>query len=427
MKIFTKKNAIIFISLFVFSTTIFSAPDKSGFLYNLRELKEISDIIDIIQENHVNDKDITKKDLLQGAIKGMMNSLDDPHSSYLTEKELTDFREDLKGKYVGVGMVIQKKENEPLLVVSPVEDSPAYKAGIKPKDKILEIDGESVYKFTSDECAKKLKGKKNTKVKIKLYRESNNMTKEIELVREEITLKYVKHRMLSNSIGYLRITQFGENIYEDAKSAINDMKQNGMKALILDLRSNPGGEIQQSVKIASLFIKEGKIVSTKEKSGRERNYMREGDYMGDFPLAVLVNGGSASASEIVSGAILDYKRGTLVGEKTFGKGSVQSLIPLPDGDAIKLTIAKYYTPNGSMIHGKGINPNVVVEDKDYYLISDSSIITNIDETKNKEDKKELIKQLKGNKVANSVDTHKDIQLEKAKNILLDEMKKKGIK
>ena len=460
MKITLKKaTAVLMISLFGMS---FARDDnRTGFLFNLRELKEISDIMDLIQDSYVENanahkkkeeknknkiegnkkdtkenkkdikdnkeprkpKDVTKKSLMQGAIKGMLESLDDPHSSYFTKEELKSFQEDIKGKYVGVGMVIQKKVNEPLLVVSPIEDGPAYKVGIKPKDKITEIDGESTYTLTSEECTKRLKGKANTTVKVKVFREINNTTKVFELKREVIELKYVKSKMLDNEIGYLRLTQFGDNVYDDMKKSLENLQAKGMKALVLDLRSNPGGELSQSIKIASMFIDKGRIVSTKQKAAKEKIYQREGKYFGDFPLVVLINGGSASASEIVSGALKDHKRAVLVGEKTFGKGSVQTLLPLPDGDGIKITIAKYYTPSGETIDGTGIEPDTKVEDKDYYLISDSTI-TNVDEKEQKESKKELIKTVKGEKAAEEVDKHKDIQLEVGKGILKGMLLKK---
>ena len=460
MKITLKKaTAVLMISLFGMSFA--RDDDRTGFLFNLRELKEISDIMDLIQDSYVENanahkkkeeknknkiegnkkdtkenkkdikdnkeprkpKDVTKKSLMQGAIKGMLESLDDPHSSYFTKEELKSFQEDIKGKYVGVGMVIQKKVNEPLLVVSPIEDGPAYKVGIKPKDKITEIDGESTYTLTSEECTKRLKGKANTTVKVKVFREINNTTKVFELKREVIELKYVKSKMLDNEIGYLRLTQFGDNVYDDMKKSLEGLQAKGMKALVLDLRSNPGGELSQSIKIASMFIDKGRIVSTKQKAAKEKIYQREGKYFGDFPLVVLINGGSASASEIVSGALKDHKRAVLVGEKTFGKGSVQTLLPLPDGDGIKITIAKYYTPSGETIDGTGIEPDTKVEDKDYYLISDSTI-TNVDEKEQKESKKELIKTVKGEKAAEEVDKHKDIQLEVGKGILKGMLLKK---
>ena len=431
MRISLRKAAAVL--MLVISGLSFAEDDRTGFLSNMRELKEISDIMDVIQDSYVENANahknkeeknkktpqdaqkntkVTKKSLMQGALKGMMESLDDPHSVYFTSEELRSFQEDIKGKYVGVGMVIQKKVGEPLTVVSPIEDGPAYKAGIKPKDQIVEIDGESTYNLTSEEASKRLKGKANTSVKVKVYREANKLTKVFELKRETIELKYVKSKMLEGGIGYLRLTQFGDNVYPDMKKALEGLQAKGMKALILDLRSNPGGELGQSIKIASMFIEKGKIVSTRQKKGEETVYSREGKYFGNFPMVVLINGGSASASEIVSGALKDYKRATLIGEKTFGKGSVQTLLPLPDGDGIKITIAKYYTPNGISIDGTGIEPDKKVEDKDYYLISDGTI-TNIDENQQKENKKEIIKEVKGEKAAKEVDTHKDIQLEAA--------------
>ena len=431
MRISLRKAAAVL--MLVISGLSFAEDDRTGFLSNMRELKEISDIMDVIQDSYVENANahknkeeknkktpqdaqkntkVTKKSLMQGALKGMMESLDDPHSVYFTSEELRSFQEDIKGKYVGVGMVIQKKVGEPLTVVSPIEDGPAYKVGIKPKDQIVEIDGESTYNLTSEEASKRLKGKADTTVKVKVYREANKLTKVFELKRETIELKYVKSKMLEGGIGYLRLTQFGDNVYPDMKKALEGLQAKGMKALILDLRSNPGGELGQSIKIASMFIEKGKIVSTKQKKGEETVYSREGKYFGNFPMVVLINGGSASASEIVSGALKDYKRATLIGEKTFGKGSVQTLLPLPDGDGIKITIAKYYTPNGISIDGTGIEPDKKVEDKDYYLISDGTI-TNIDENQQKENKKEIIKEVKGEKAAKEVDTHKDIQLEAA--------------
>ena len=431
MKVSLRKAAMVL--MIAISGLSFSDDDRTGFLSNMRELKEISDIMDVIQDSYVENANahknkeeknkktpqaaqkstkVTKKSLMQGALKGMLESLDDPHSVYFTSEELRSFQEDIKGKYVGVGMVIQKKVGEPLTVVSPIEDGPAYKAGIKPKDQIVEIDGESTYNLTSEEASKRLKGKANTSVKVKVYREANKLTKVFELKRETIELKYVKSKMLEGGIGYLRLTQFGDNVYPDMKKALEGLQAKGMRALILDLRSNPGGELGQSIKIASMFIEKGKIVSTRQKKGEETVYSREGKYFGNFPMVVLINGGSASASEIVSGALKDYKRATLIGEKSFGKGSVQTLLPLPDGDGIKITIAKYYTPNGISIDGTGIEPDKKVEDKDYYLISDGTI-TNIDENQQKENKKEIIKEVKGEKAAKEVDTHKDIQLEAA--------------
>lgn len=392
--------------------------EKTGFLSNIRQLKELSDIMDVINENYVGEKPIDKKVLMQGALKGMVESLKDPHSNYFSKEELEDFQEDIKGKYVGVGMVVQKRPNEALTVVSPIEDSPAYKAGIKPKDKIIAIDGAATFNLTNEECVKKLKGKANSTIKVTVVRKGIKDPKEITIKRDVVELKYVKSKFVDekNKIGYLRLTQFGENVYPDVTKALEELQAKGMKALIFDVRSNPGGALDQAIKISSMFIKDGKVVSVKSKDGKEKVSNREGKYYGDFPLVVLVNGGSASASEILAGAVKDNKRGILLGEKTFGKGSVQTLVGLPDGDGIKLTIAKYYTPSGVCIHGVGIDPDVVVEEKDGYMLFDS-IVTNIDEQQSKENKKELIKEIKGEKEAEEFSKHKDIQLDTAVGVL----------
>lgn len=424
MKKYTRMKIIVAVlSVVIFSLVYANAKieknsvdTKRGFISNLNELKEVSDIMDIIIANHVGEKETSKRDLMHGAIKGMLQSLDDPYSIYFDKEDMESFKEDIQGKYAGVGMVIQKKENEALVVVSPIEDTPAYKAGIKPKDKIIEIDGESTYNLTSSDCVKKLKGEPGTEVKIKIYRESSKESRDITLTRAIVELKYVKHKVLPNKLGYLRITQFGEDVYPDVKKAMDSLTKQGIEALILDLRSNPGGALDQSIKIASMFIESGKIVSVKGKTGQEQVYMREGKYYGDFPMAVLINEGSASASEIVSGALKDNKRAILVGEKSFGKGSVQSLIPLPDGDGVKLTIAKYYTPSGISIHGKGIEPDVkVVEDSDYLFFD--GFVTNVDEEKTKENRNELIKELKGEEEAEKLEKKTDAQLEMAIGVL----------
>lgn len=392
--------------------------ESVGFLSNIRQLKELSDIMDVINQNYVGDKEIDKKSLMQGALKGMIDSLGDPHSNYFTKDQLENFQEDIKGKYVGVGMVVQKRVNEPLVVVSPIEDGPGYKAGMKPKDKIIAIDGVSTYNLTSEEAVDKLKGKENTKVKVTVIRDGVKDPKDVEITRAVVELKYVKSKMVdeNNKIGYLRLTQFGENVYPDVAKALENLQKQGMKALVFDLRSNPGGALDQAIKISSMFLEEGRVVSVKSKDGEEQISNREGKYYGDFPLVILINGGSASASEIVSGAIKDNKRGILVGEKSFGKGSVQTLVTLPDGDGIKLTIAKYYTPSGVCIHGVGIEPDVKVEEKNGYMLFDS-VVTNIDEKGTKENKKELIKEVVGEKEANEFENHKDIQLETAVGIL----------
>ncbi|WP_448820125.1 S41 family peptidase [Cetobacterium sp.] len=413
IKLLRNAGVALLLSGIMIVNTVPSYSVDNGFIANIKELKELSDIMNIIKENHVGaEKDPTNTTLMQGALKGMMESLDDPHSNYFTKEDLESFKEDIEGKYAGVGMVIQKKPDEPLVVVSPIEDTPAYLAGIRAKDKIIAIDGESTYKLTSEQSVKKLKGAAGTSVKLTVYREEAKETKDVELKRAIIQLKYVKSRMIGKDIGYLRLTQFGEDVYKDVRRDLEGLIKKGAKGIIFDLRSNPGGSLGQAVKISSMFIPEGKIVSTKGKTGEEEIAYREGKYFGNFPLIVLINEGSASASEIVSGAIKDYKRGILIGEKSFGKGSVQTLLPLPDGDGIKLTIAKYYTPSGVSIHGKGINPDILVEEKDDFLFFDG-FVTNVNEAETKESRNKIIKEVKGEEEAKKIISKGDIQLDKA--------------
>lgn len=428
-KNFQNKKIILLLCALVVAVSLFGgnpkqnknfSDEQTGFLSNMVELKELSSIMDIININHISENPADKNQLRQGSIKGMIESLNDPYSSYYTSEQLKSFQDDMKGEYAGVGMIIQKAKNEYLTVVSPIEDSPAYKAGIKAKDKIIAIDGESTLNLSTEDSIKKLKGKTGTTVKVNVYRESNEETREIELERAEVVLKYVKHKMLDNEkIGYLRLTQFSDNVYNDTAKAIEDLKKQGMEALVIDVRSNPGGALDQAIKISSMFIKEGIIVSTNTKQGVQEVFNRQGQYYGDFPLAILINGGSASASEILSGAIKDHKRGILVGEKSFGKGSVQTIVQLANGDGIKLTIAEYFTPSGISINGKGIEPDIKIEEKDkFMLFGGMGNITNIDEETTKENRAEVLKVIKGEKIAKEFENYEDMQL----NTAIDQLK-----
>jgi carboxyl-terminal processing protease len=407
-----------------------SVEDSRGFLGNISELKEISDIMDIISENFVGEKEIDKKELLHGAIKGMMQSLDDPHSTYFPAKEMKSFTEDMKGEYAGVGMVVSKKDNV-LTVVSPIEGTPAYKAGMKPNDKIVKIEDKATMDLTVDECVDILKGKPGTKVNITVFRESTGKSFDVELTRAIIKLKYVRHRLIEDSIGYVKLTQFSENVSKDVRKAVEDLRSRGMESMILDLRYNPGGSLGEAIKVSSIFLEKSPIVTVKDKHGNVEEYDRIGKGYTDFPMVVLINEGSASASEIVSGAIKDYERGLLLGEKSYGKGSVQNLVPLNDGDALKLTIAKYYTPSGTCIHKKGIEPDIKVKEPEGFIPFDG-FITNIakedttskggiskeeKENKEKEEKEEESKEEEENKVTKL----EDEQLKMAINVL------KGIK
>ncbi|WP_163469664.1 S41 family peptidase [Fusobacterium sp. IOR10] len=418
MKKFKKLVIVLFMTLL---TVNISAKEKTGFMSNIKQLKEISDIMDIVQENFVGDKEIDKEILMQGALRGMIESLEDAHSNYFSKDGMEDLENQINGEYTGVGMIIRKYSNEPVTVELLIEGTPAFKAGIRPNDKIMKIDGESTYNMELEDASKKLKGKVGTSVKLMIYREKEKKEKEVILKRANIKLENVKSKMLDNKIGYIKLTQFGTDVDLQVAKSLEKLQESGMEGLIFDLRNNPGGKIDQAIKIGSMFIKEGVIVSERPKKGKEMFSEREGKYYGDFPLIILINEGSASASEIVSGAVRDYKRGLLLGEKSYGKGSVQVLMPLPDGDGIKLTIAKYYTPNGENINGIGIEPDIKVEEKDDYLFYDG-LITNINEKSQEKSKEKLLKNSVGEKEAKDLISREDKQLKAAEKQMLKMVK-----
>lgn len=418
MKKFKKLVIVIVMTLL---TVNISAKEKTGFMSNIKQLKEISDIMDIVQENFVGDKEIDKEILMQGALRGMIESLEDAHSNYFSKDGMEDLENQINGEYTGVGMIIRKYSNEPVTVELLIEGTPAFKAGIRPNDKIMKIDGESTYNMELEDASKKLKGKVGTNVKLMIYREKEKKEKEVILKRENIKLENVKSKMLDNKIGYIKLTQFGTDVDLQVAKSLEKLQESGMEGLIFDLRNNPGGKIDQAIKIGSMFIEKGVIVSERPKKGKEMFSEREGKYYGDFPLIILINEGSASASEIVSGAVRDYKRGLLLGEKSYGKGSVQVLMPLPDGDGIKLTIAKYYTPNGENINGIGIEPDIKVEEKDDYLFYDG-LITNINEKSQEKSKEKLLKSSIGEKEAKDLISREDKQLKAAEKQMLKMVK-----
>ena len=319
-------------------------------------------VVEQIRENYV-DQDKTKyKDLIYGALNGMLQSLD-PHSQFMDPEMYSDMKDDTTGHFGGLGIVISIKDGV-LTIVAPMEDTPGFKAGLMSGDKIIEIDGKSTEGVSLQEAVKKLRGDPGTKVTIKILRPKNRDIKDVELVRAVINVPSVKDaKILEDGIGYVRIVQFNEPTANALQESLDKLAGEGMHALILDLRNNPGGLLTSAVEVSQKFLRRGDlIVYTLGRNEKQQQVFRaKGRYrFDDFPMVVLVNGGSASASEIVAGALQDHKRAMLVGEKTFGKGSVQSVLPLDDGAAIRLTTAKYYTPSKRVIHEKGIEPDIVV-------------------------------------------------------------------
>ena len=315
-----------------------------------------------IRNNYVDKDKVSYELLIRGAMRGMMDSLDD-HSQFLDKDMYDDMQEDTKGQFGGLGIVISMKDNG-LSIISPMEDTPGFRAGLMPDDRILEIDGASTDGITLPEAVKKLRGEPGTQVSLKVLRPKTQEVKIYDLERAEIKVPSVKDtRMMEEGIGYIRITQFNEPTAMALQKDIDLLREQGMRALVLDLRNNPGGLLRSAIDVSQKFLRSREvIVSTQGRGEGDEQVFRAGgrERLLDVPMVVLVNGGSASASEIVAGALQDHHRAVLVGEKTFGKGSVQSVLPMEEGSALRLTTAKYYTPSDRMIHELGIEPDIVV-------------------------------------------------------------------
>lgn len=314
-----------------------------------------------VKENYL--RDVDDKTLIDGQLKGMLQSLEDPYSVYMTEDEFASLVQQTSGTYAGIGIVVTPGEDNLITVVSPIEGTPGERAGIKSGDKILKVDGKEFSAENMDEAVKVMKGEPNTKVVLTIMRkdkDGNSNIFDVEIVREQIRLITVKSNIIDDNIGYIKITSFDELTYKDFKTELNKLAKRNIKGLIIDLRNNPGGLLDVCAQIADELLGEGDIVYTETKTGR-REYIKSNKSMVDYPLVVLVNGASASASEILAGAIKDHGRGLLIGTTTFGKGVVQRIIDLQDGTGLKLTISEYFTPNGTNIHGVGIEPDIVVE------------------------------------------------------------------
>ena len=324
-------------------------------------LEAFTNILSIVKKNYVEDVDITK--LVNGAIGGMLNSLD-PHSAYLTPELYKELQMDTQGRFGGLGIEITIKGGV-LTVVSPIEDTPAAKAGVKPGDQIFKIEDEFTKDMTLLDAVKKMRGPRGTKITISVKREGVPELINFTLVRDTIRVQSVRSRSLEEGYGYVRLAQFQERSDRDLQKALEKLvaEKGGLKGLVLDLRNNPGGLLTQAVRVADLFLDSGLIVYTDGRiESQKQKYFaqKEGSWL-DFPMVVLVNGGSASASEIVAGALQDHKRAVVLGTKTFGKGSVQTILPLDDNSALRLTTARYFTPKGRSIQATGIVPDIIVE------------------------------------------------------------------
>jgi len=364
LKLMFNKNTRFFIILLFFFNFLFFSTNlvkgDSNRQETYKQLNLFGDVFQRVQEQYVDG--VSDKELIESAISGMLQSLD-PHSSYLSPESYKDMQVKTKGTFGGLGIEITMEDGF-VKVVSPIDDTPAANAGMKSGDLIIGIDGESIKGLTINEAVSKLRGPINSKVTITVVRDKEDPF-EIEIVRDVIKIRSVKHEVI-NEIGYVRLTTFSDTTTSGMEKSINEIRKelgNKFQGLILDLRNNPGGLLNQSISVADSFLDQGEIVSTqgRKEDDTSRIFAKKGDLIDGKPLIVLINSGSASASEIVAGALKDHSRAIIVGTRSFGKGSVQSIIPLPGNGAMRLTTARYYTPSGISIQAKGIEPDIKVE------------------------------------------------------------------
>lgn len=345
-------------------------------LANVADTGKFLKVLSIIKSRYV--EEIPIANLMSGAVKGLVEGLNDPHSVYMDAKIYKEFQIETEGSFGGVGIVIGLKEGKGLTVIAPIEGTPGERAGIKSGDVILQINGQDTKDMQQDEAVAKIRGPEGTQVSLTIRRDGEKELRNFTVTRANIQLKTVNAKMLDNGIGYIRISTFNESTSNDFVKAYNDLGKQGMKTLILDLRDNPGGLLNECIKVSRNFIPKGTIVSVAGRDGKMEVYTSDLEQV-KYPMVVLVNGGSASASEIVAGAVQDTKAGTIIGTKTYGKGSVQTIFDLSDGTAVKLTIAKYFTPAGRSINGTGIEPDIAItnpEGKDLQLSKAIEILTN---------------------------------------------------
>jgi len=345
------------------STISVGSSAKAAAADTYRQLNLFGDIFERVRSHYVEKPDDSK--LVEQAINGMLNGLD-PHSSYMDPKSFRDMQVQTRGEFGGLGIEVTMEEGL-VKVVAPIDDTPAAKAGVRAGDVITHLDDEAVQGLTLNQAVEKMRGQVNTKIRLKIMRKGVDKPIEVSIVRDVIRVRSVRSRIEGDDLGYIRITQFNEQTTDGLKKAISDISSQipneKLKGYVIDLRNNPGGLLDQAISVSDTFLERGEIVSTRGRDPEEtqRFNARAGDLTKGKPLIVLINGGSASASEIVAGALQDHKRATLLGTRSFGKGSVQTIIPLGSGNgALRLTTARYFTPSGKSIQAKGISPDIEV-------------------------------------------------------------------
>ncbi|MFE4707957.1 S41 family peptidase [Peribacillus simplex] len=333
------------------------APDKHS------EFEKLYSTYDTIKDNYY--EEIDQEKLVDGAINGMIKALDDPYSAYMDKKEASSFHESISSSFEGIGAEIQEQDGQ-IMVVSPIKGSPAEKAGVKPNDIILSVDGKSVEGLSSSEAVLKIRGEKGTKVDLSISRAGESEPIELTIKRDTIPIETVYAEMLDDGVAKIQVTSFSEHTVQELKTALEEMSKKDMKGLVLDLRGNPGGLLDQAIEMASLFIPNGEVVlQVEERSGKKEVYKSENDGELKIPVVVLIDDGSASASEIVAAAVSESADIPLIGVKSFGKGTVQTAQDFEDGSNFKYTAAKWLTPEGNWIHKKGIKPDINVKLPDY--------------------------------------------------------------
>lgn len=354
-----KKHIAIIVALLIVTNLVSATLAVQYVTGDAKEAAATKTLEYFLKKNYLRSKDITDEDFKIGRRKGTVEALDDPYSQYFTPEEYKRFVESTTGEFFGIGVQIGAVSDSKLItVIAPIKGSPAEKAGIESGDKIVSVDGEEYTIEEMEEAVKHIKGDKGTKVTLGIMKKDGGEVKDVEVVRDEIHMESVVTGTIGD-IAYIGLTQFEDDTVEEFEKALNDAKDK--KGLILDLRGNPGGILEAAVGVSDLLLPDADIVSAKDNKGKEVFHYTSDEEGWTKPVVVLINRGSASASEIVAGAIKDNKRGELIGEKTYGKGVVQTLVPLPDGGGIKLTTSEYFTPSGVSIHEKGIEPTIPVE------------------------------------------------------------------
>jgi carboxyl-terminal processing protease len=353
--------SVVFIFSLFSNLNLFAEEEKAKQdAYN--KLKVFSEVLSLIESNYV--EPVENNSMIEGAISGMVKSLD-PHTSYMPPVSYKEMQVETTGKFGGLGIEISLRDGV-LTVVSPIDDTPAFKVGIKPGDKIIKIEDESTLDMTLQDAVSRLRGETGSPVKITIFRKTFKVPKEFTIVRDIIKVRSVVSKLYQDDIGYIKIRNFSKNTSSDLDKALEKLRVKGITKLILDVRNNPGGLLNQAVEVTDRFLnKENLIVYTKGRSDEQNMRFTSHDKVAgvSYPLIILVNGGSASASEIVAGALQDLNRAIILGTQTFGKGSVQTIIPLSDGSALRLTTARYYTPSGRVIQENGIEPDIIIEMK----------------------------------------------------------------